>query len=531
MRTQSEQETKVQKKHSHSLEQFQEDRIRARDTRSSGVLNSICNALYANMQDPISNQIVATVAIQSLKKTAHGRDTLKHLEKIFLGAFHKTKKKAIPEKMREISSRIRHIFIMIDEITGDESGVEFLAGISAFIKRYGLTNPEHGFNTRIIVADASIVDQQVIEQHLSKTTYEPDKIYFRRVAEAKIPEPLSRVEFPFQNEQAVMINANVYPAQRLHITYKVGIEFLKYEEDKPLPIKDRLTDEVQKQITIDLYALLNRIDVPQVIVYIQDKRRLARLIAVLKKEFGSFEKNKQYLEIHANISETDKENIIHFKNNVRVIFMTASASRGLSFPNTTHILVDIPRFEIEQNLMEIIQVIYRGRGKKEKDQQEKELYFYLSDCVVYKDDANRQLSRRESILNLLNILLILKTSIMTRISGYGQVGLQRFVMIPIGGKSVTAAGETFPGKMDKLISSLRSEYYRDPSQKWLEEVYLGLKELFGEADFRLSSAKREQDGKKQEQRLTYLSLLPLFSSRFERCSLQRFSYLAKLATI
>ena len=43
--------------------------------------------------------------------------------------------------------------------------------------------------------------------------------------------------------------------------------------------------------------------------------------------------------------------------------MTASGSRGLSFPKTKHILVDIPHFQIEKNLMEVIQVIYRGRGE------------------------------------------------------------------------------------------------------------------------------------------------------------------------
>ena len=61
--------------------------------------------------------------------------------------------------MQEISSRIKHIFIMIDEITGDDSGVEFLAGITKMIKKHELDKLEHGFNTKIIVADASIVER------------------------------------------------------------------------------------------------------------------------------------------------------------------------------------------------------------------------------------------------------------------------------------------------------------------------------------------------------------------------------------
>ena len=61
------------------------------------------------------------------------------------------------------------------------------------------------------------------------------------------------------------------------------------------------------------------------------------------------------------------------------------------------------------------------------------------------------------MLHLLNILLILKTSIMTRIVGSGEIGLnQRFMMIPIGGKSVFAAGDTLTTRMGKLIKELQN---------------------------------------------------------------------------
>ncbi len=43
-----------------------------------------------------------------------------------------------------------------------------------------LTNRNY-FNTKIIVADALIVDADVIKQHLSKTTAEPNKIFFRKL--------------------------------------------------------------------------------------------------------------------------------------------------------------------------------------------------------------------------------------------------------------------------------------------------------------------------------------------------------------
>lgn len=107
--------------------------------------------------------------------------------------------------------------------------------------------------------------------------------------------------------------------------------------------------------------------------------------------------------------------------------------------------------------MEIIQVIYRGRGGN-LDQGEKFIKFYLSDKAIYftpkVDQDNHPLSPaesqelakislQESCLSALNILIILKASIMTRIVGLGQIGFQSYVMIPIGGKSIKQGGDSF----------------------------------------------------------------------------------------
>jgi hypothetical protein len=497
------------------LAHLSEERIWDHGETTSGVLNSVCNALYISLRDHLSRELIAMVAIQSLKQVGHGADTrttLTHLKKIFHMA---TKNgRVIPSEMRKISGSIKHLFFMIDEVTGDESGVAFLEGIRKFIRDYQLT--EHGFNTKVIIADASIIDHEVIRQHIQEgiTRYEPDKIYFRTATDC--PAPLSRVEFPFSGKQAACINSNAYPARRLLLTYRICMEFLKYDEETMLHAKDRLREQLQQQIIEDIHRLRERKDVPQLLVYIQDKKRLAQLIEALKARYGRFEKNIDYLPIHASISEREKQDIHEHKDKVRIIFMTASASRGLSFPRTTHILVDIPRFEVEQNLMEINQVIYRGRGDTVIEQREKELIFYLSDRAVYYDESQRAMSLRESSLNILNLLLILKTAIMTRIAGYGQVGRQRLMVIPIGGKSVLAAGETYTGTLERLITEVRKEYSRHYDRPWLKEVYTSLRELLGEAEFFFSTLRPEQAAM-HEERLgpkTYLSQLPTFTTRF-----------------
>lgn len=511
----------------HRIKRITEDQIRDAEPRSRGVLSSICEAIFTVIDSQISNNIVATACIQSLRITGNDTNTMRYFNNIFKGAYNEREGSVIPSKMREISQRIKHLFIMIDEITGDDSGVEFLNEISSILAKYELTGSRHGFNTKVIVADASIVDPDVIKQHLSETSPEPDKIFFRRASD-KAASPLSMQSFEFNRSKATVINANSYPAGSLEITYKVFVESFKFIEEEYLNKKNSLSRSVQAKIVEDINALWSQ-NKGQVLVYIQDKRRLQQLIEEIRKH-RRFEKNKDYLEIHASISENEKKEIHNYKNDVQVVFMTSSASRGLSFPKAKHILVEIPRFRVESNLMELIQVIYRGRGQysqdgKEKtlDDKDKQLIFYLSDQALYYAD-DKELSLQESVMSLLNILLILKLSLMTRIQGAGQLNGKNFLMIPIGGKSVSAAGQTFSGQMANLIKELKNEYNRRPSNQLLNDVYTSLEQLLSRAEFVLSPAESKSISVvpyalATNQNNTYLSLRQFFNREFSQmCS-------------
>ena len=494
------------------VKRTKDDRIKAGNVKSTGVLYSICEAIHALIDNKISNNIVATVSIQSLKKTEDAKDTLRYFENIFKSAYNRDRG-VIPSKMQDISRRIKHLFIMIDEITGDDSGVEFFSGISKVLRNYKLTAPQHAFNTKIIVADASIVEESVIKQHLADTSVEPNKIFFRRATGDK--QPLSVKQLEFNRLGATIINANSYPARNLDITYNVAIESFKFDANASFAQNNPLSKYVQQQIFNNIKERLSRSDTGQIIVYIQDKARLQQLIEKIKQQW-KFEKNTDYLEIHADISEQEKEDIDNYKNRVKVVFMTSSASRGLSFSKAKHILVDIPRFEIEKNLMEVIQVIYRARGEDENgltlDGEDKELVFYLADrAVYYTDDRDPALSLQESVLSLINILLILKTSVMTRINGAGQLGRENFLMIPIGGKSVSAAGGSFTGEMSALIVKLKKEYRRNPSNRVLKEIYTSLEQLLSRADLVVRSMANSEA-------VSYLSLRENFTKFLQSLS-------------
>lgn len=518
---------------SNKLKRLTDEEIQDRGKKTKGVLSSICEAIYCLVDEETSNSIVATVSIQSLKAT-HTGNTLQHFEKIFRNAYNEREGLVIPAKMRAISGRIKNLFIMIDEITGDDGGVEFLNGIHGILSNYKLINNGYGFNTKVIVADASIVDPGVIDQHLSDISSEPDKIYFRSVGNLEnsgLGLPLSKQRFKFKGLDATVINANSYPATNLDITYKVLVESCRFSEEANFKEKDNLVKSLQKTILQDIQALMNRSDLEQILVYIQNKQRLAQLIDRIRKELGEFTKYQDYIEIHANISEAEKEQIQQYKNQVNVVFMTASGSRGLSFPKAKHILVEIPRFQIEHNLMEVIQVIYRGRGQYEDDgvvktldNQDKELIFYLAERSVYydaEDDQQQQLFIKESVLSLLNILLLLKGSIMTRIQGYGQIGRDNFLMIPIGGKSISAVGNRFSAQIANLIRELKNEYKRKRWDYPLEEVSTKLKELLNQAEFLVKNTAESN----------YISLVESFNNQFNHLVNHGLDQLLKLGTL
>ncbi|TVQ46415.1 MAG: helicase [Gloeocapsa sp. DLM2.Bin57] len=491
---------------SSKIKRQNENTLRVVNQGKPGVLASIANAIYTLIDEEISNQIVATTSLQSLRETYNGKTTLEHLNLIFQSAYNSSQNCVIPQNMRQISRRIKHIFIMIDEITGSENGAAFLKGISDFTKRYQLCNPEYGFNTKIIVADASIVEQSVINQHLSTINPEPDKIFFRKATTT--PQALTINNFCFQKKPAIIINANSYPANNLDLTYRVFVEAKEFDAEKQDLKRDdgKLLHELESSILQDIHSLSE--EDGQILIYIQDKQKLQTILDKLNAVRSKpLEKNKDYLEVRSNLSEREKKELHQYKEDqkIKLIFMTSAGSRGLSFPYVKHILVVIPTFQVEQNIMEILQVIYRGRGKEEIDKQDKQIIFYLAEKAIYYPDTDEELARQETLLNILNTLLIIKVAMMTRIKGAGNLGKQAIVLIPIGGKSTVAAGATFSSKINNLLDLLYQEYRLNPSHKILKETHQQLQELLSKTHFSLSPPQEAN---------SYLGSLGTFSDNF-----------------
>ncbi|AQV93191.1 hypothetical protein BJN34_04675 [Cupriavidus necator] len=192
----------------------------------------------------------------------------------------------------------------------------------------------------------------------------------------------------------------------------------------------------------------------QVIYFAQDKLFLRSLREVLKEEdaLGLNDKNVQILDSSVPASWRKKLVEQETRDGIRVFLMTSSGARGVSFPKTDCIIAAVPRFNVESALMEIAQLIYRGRGMY-RDEEGNEvsgdniprtLVMLVDDFLIHEEELDRRQWLRQS-LDLMTLLVMLRATIFTRITG--DAGLrQSLALVPVGSVGV-----------DELLS-LMSQY-------------------------------------------------------------------------
>jgi hypothetical protein len=494
------------------LHRASERAIRDTNVAGAGVLQSISTAIAASINFDRPNAIVAAVAIQSLRMKAKGHDTLEHLFKEMF-AFAREGHSATAlneEKMRAMSSTTKHLYFMIDEITGDDSGYKFFDRIANLVATYDLE--KYGFNVKIIVADASLAGVPLVKQDLHLRQEDPDsrKIYLSRVpakSVASLTAPVSSQLFHFDSSDedpndAILINSNTFPATQLSLRYRILIPTwllpsgLSFDEQRRRLSTYQLDKDIDQKIVVDVCDFLR--DHPngdeQAIVYVQNKARLQQIIQDIQKicerEGKEFIADEHYMEIHAEVEPARRSLVekVDDRDRFLVFFITSSASRGLTFAKARYIFIDVPRFQIESNLMEIIQVIYRGRGG-DNDHRQKQLTFYLSDRILLAEDApraERDWRRREALLDTFTMLGLLKMCILTRISGATPLDDAWYSVIPLGGKSLAGASHAYHHDLANLSKILKkqlsSQHKHDPH---LEKIQSVLLQLLGRCDIQL----------------------------------------------
>ena len=430
----------------------------------TGVLRTLCSAICTLRSDDksIPKNIIATATVQSLKKT-QSATTAEHLKRIFAEAAQDKDLKHFDEtKLARMAQTNRHLIFMVDELIGDSGGTALFHELVKMVTTMKLN--QH-FKVKIIASDASIAGIDVIKQHLSKDEPCPAKILYRHVDKPVDMKPLSfqqdnfKVQ-RFRREKATIINANTFPAGELVLNYKIALEMATMEAKVDY---NKTLLWIQKDI-LELLQEKNG----QIIVYIQNINKINSLINLLKSALpkGDFEEFKDYLQIHSIIPDETRKKIHQHKNQVKVIFMTSSASRGITFARVRHILLEVPKFQIENNLMEIVQTVYRGRGgetvaEKNLETQTRWLSFYINDVIRYSEFSQREVRYQRGITGVMNIILLLRAALKTRITGYAEIGRKRELrIIPVGEKHLDSVGDSLLTAVARLLTQIRREVNR-----------------------------------------------------------------------
>lgn len=239
---------------------------------------------------------------------------------------------------------------------------------------------------------------------------------------------------------------NSFPASTLDITYKVNLTEIQPEQketgemESPRQAIRRVAGEAALSgAKAEILAALGK-GAQQVIYFAQDKGFLGdlRITLATQAEHGLNRNNVQVLD--ASVPGPIRKKLIEpeHRDAVKVFLMTSSGARGVSFPKTDWILAAVPRFDIEAALMEIAQLIYRGRGVYRNTDGEtvsgdtvpRHLVMLIDDFIVPDEEADPRQWLRQSI-DLLTLLVMLRATILTRISG--DAGLkQSLALVPVG---------------------------------------------------------------------------------------------------
>jgi len=441
--------------------------------QKDGVLKRVCEGIRRLIEGSTYDQIIASCSIQSYQEFGYG-STINHIANIFRSFYRLSGDLYDEEKAKAFFSKIPRIYVMIDEITGDSAGVKFYNDLKylLFEKIYSKFSPEikERILLKLIVADASLNNPDVIVKHLKKRDAENDKIYFSVFPEKESAAPSLKCKelsgIP-GFEHAVCINTNSYPAEHLYLEYKFFVEAGLYKSQKDFQSYKIQEEADHAMLTDALNALehgfLDGEKIEQIIIYIQDKNRLLCMEEALQKH--GKEKWKHYIRIDSSNSAAERKRIIECMNTCELVLMTSSASRGLSFQKTSLFFVDICKFSIERNFMEIIQLIYRARGGGPSEQRKsKKVVFYLSDVVLYARPEEKELVFQNYLKDIYTLFTLLHGCILTRICGNFTMNHKCFSLIPVSGISTSSPFSEFIEFAGQVYRNTAKEYNRTRNQ-------------------------------------------------------------------
>lgn len=461
-----------------------------------GVFKTIMQAIHRLNHRYHYKRIITCVAVQSNRQISRNTTTIAiHLKKMFGES-----REFDTASIEQFAKNINELVFFIDEVTGDGAGrqtvqdiIKFYQQIKSMFKEAEKPCP---LKIRIIIADASLINATSVESYLNETQSQPDQILLTGNADCK---GLSVENATILGQAAKVINANVYPANTLTLRWRPILDFSQLMKDGKNVVGKAYSDlgsKVLSQLAKELIQRWQQKPKEQTIVIIQNKKLIDELkncILFHTKDnpkgspdvicLSANSSPKQKRDIVCPASEREKqqkERIISISQKgdlADIIIMSSSGTRGISFPNASKIICLIPTFSLENNLMEFLQGIYRGRGSDKGNQLDREVELIIDQVLVAPSDCGTDIQAKQ-ISNLFSTLMLMRMSILTRIFGACDLFGQSISCIPLSGNLVESAAQTTLDQVSSAIDTLERAYRQDQSNTELHYIISHIRLMF-----------------------------------------------------
>jgi hypothetical protein len=440
------------------------DVVRAR--AAPGVLATLARAARACLdENPALTRLVLTAAVQGFRTRGETDSTVDRLSALFRSAAE------TPEGRRErraFAERVPTVVVMVDEIAGDGAGAPFVHALAAWLDRELVRPfadaPEGSpFTVVLVLADASLANDVVLGSYLHNATEAPEKVL---VSESRGPRPFrlagGSLRLGGRRLPVLHVMADGFPAGALDVEYRVRLSPVARaaRPDGPAPslraaIREQHGAARLRLAVEEVFAALAAIPPDeQVILFAQDRQFLRAVRqALLRPEAlaaggpavetaGLRLREEEIGLLDSGVPEGERRRLLRedVRDARRVFLMTSSGARGVSFPLATALIAVVPTFAVESGFMELAQLVYRGRGgtrdprtgaRRSGDALDRRLVLLLQDFVPADEPIDDRRWLRRTV-DLVSALVLLRATILTRITGDAGIPGQRAAVVPVG---------------------------------------------------------------------------------------------------
>ncbi|MHC5937349.1 helicase-related protein [Nostoc sp.] len=418
--------------------------------KSPGVLRTIATSARKLLEaNPQVNQLIMTAAIQGYRALDQST-TVDAFSKLFGKPANTTLGR---NERSAFAARIPTIIIMVDELAGDGAGAPFVHKLAEWLQQQFIepfdTTPSP-FKIVLIVADASLGNEVVLNSFLSSGDRAPDKILISQSqGEAPFGVTATSTKVGPRKHPTLHIMTNSYPASKLDIDYSIRLSPVKpglTSDGTEQTIRQAIREQSEEQLLTNAYLEIERglkQEAEQLIFFAQDKAFLRQLQEKLTTGKDALVNKGQVAVLDQSVPPNQRLELVKppRRDEIRVFLMTSSGARGVSFPKTDWIIAAIPRFNIEAALMEVAQLIYRGRGmypdpetgmEVSGDHKDRRLVMLINDFIIEREDIDRKKQWLRQSSDLLTLLVMLRSTIHTRIKGDAGLNKNRIAFVPVG---------------------------------------------------------------------------------------------------